>query len=142
MFFDLVMHGIGVCSLDDLALSVLSTVIGRRPEKGWIMIDAGWMALSRDRGTQNQAVDQGYGLACDINGTPYPDVIVEQASQEHGILALRPGSHHSLPELEVGARVRILPNHACATGAQHDTYNVIDSHGDRVSAQWSRMRGW
>lgn len=35
MFFDLVMHGIGVCAIDDIALSVLATVIGNKPEKGW-----------------------------------------------------------------------------------------------------------
>ena len=65
MFFDLVMHGVGVCTTDDIALSVLSTVIGAKPEKGWIMVDAGWMALSRDRGTAAQRVDQGYGLVSD-----------------------------------------------------------------------------
>ncbi|HET6970897.1 MAG TPA: alanine racemase, partial [Phenylobacterium sp.] len=92
MFFDLVMHGIGVCSLDDIAVSVLATVIGRKPEKGWILIDAGWMALSRDRGTASQAIDQRYGVVCDLEGRPYPDLLVAEASQEHGILALRAGS--------------------------------------------------
>lgn len=51
VFFDLVMVGIGVCSVNDIAISVLATVIGHQREKGWILIDAGWMAMSRDRGT-------------------------------------------------------------------------------------------
>ena len=63
MFMDLVMAGLGVCAVDDIAISVLATVIGHQPEKGWIITDAGWMALSRDRGTSAQPVDQGYGLA-------------------------------------------------------------------------------
>ncbi len=142
MFFDLVMHGIGVCAIDDLAISVLTTVIGKKPEKGWILVDAGWMALSRDRGTSNQAVDQGYGIVCDLSGKPYPDLIVDQASQEHGILALRSGSSAELPDLPIGARVRILPNHACATGAQHAGYNVIADGGSEIVAFWPRMRGW
>ena len=50
VFNDLVMAGIGVCGVHDIALSVLGTVIGHQPEKGWTLIDAGWMALSRDRG--------------------------------------------------------------------------------------------
>lgn len=141
MFFDLVMHGIGVCEVDDLAVSVLATVIGTKPEKGWILVDAGWMALSRDRGTSNQAVDQGYGMVCTVDGTPIPDLIVDQASQEHGILALRKGSGAELPDLPIGTRLRILPNHACATGAQHAAYNVI-AGGDEVVATWPRMRGW
>lgn len=142
MFFDLVMHGIGVCGLDDIALSVLATVIGKKPEKGWILVDAGWMATSRDRGTAKQAVDQGYGLVCDLDGKPYPDLIVDQANQEHGILALRAGSGAALPDLPIGARVRILPNHACATGAQHDVYNVIANAGHEIAARWPRIRGW
>jgi D-serine deaminase-like pyridoxal phosphate-dependent protein len=142
MFFDLVMHGIGVCTLDDIAVSVLATVIGRKPEKGWILVDAGWMALSRDRGTASQAVDQRYGVACDLAGRPYPDLLVAEASQEHGILAIRPGSGAPLPDLPIGARLRILPNHACATSAQHDAYSVVRGASPVVEARWARMRGW
>lgn len=142
MFFDLVMHGVGVCSTDDLALSVLSTVIGSRPDKGWIMIDAGWMAMSRDRGTAAQRVDQGYGIVCDPEGRPYPDLIVAHASQEHGTIALRTGSSQVLPDLPVGARVRILPNHACATGSQHERYHVVAGCHGAIEAVWPRIRGW
>lgn len=142
MFFDLVMHGIGVCAIDDIALSVITTVIGRRPEKGWLLTDAGWMALSRDRGTQRHPVDQGYGLVCDIDGAPWADLIVDDASQEHGIVKVRPGSGANLPDLPIGSRVRILPNHACATGAQHERYHVVESGSRAIAAIWPRMRGW
>lgn len=142
MFFDLVMHGVGVCTTDDIAISVLATVIGAKPEKGWILVDAGWMALSRDRGTAAQQVDQGYGLVCDLSGKIYPDLIVAQASQEHGILAIRSGSTHALPDLSIGAKVRILPNHACATASQHELYNVVSGGSDAIEARWPRMRGW
>lgn len=141
MFFDLVMAGIGVCSLDDIALSVLATVIGHQRDKGWIIVDAGWMAMSRDRGTARLAVDQGYGVVCDLAGRPIPDLIMIDANQEHGILAARAGSQIKPPELPVGAMVRILPNHACATGAQHDRYRVVDS-SPTVSAIWPRLQGW
>ncbi|WP_027544582.1 alanine racemase [Bradyrhizobium sp. WSM2254] len=142
MFFDLVMHGVGVCTTDDIAVSVLATVIGTKPERGSILVDAGWMALSRDRGTAAQRVDQGYGLVCDVAGKIYPDLIVSQASQEHGILAIRPGSAHALPNLPIGAKVRILPNHACATASQHELYNVVSAGSDVIEARWPRMRGW
>lgn len=142
MFFDLVMHGIGVCAVDDIAVSVLTTVIGHRVDKGWILTDAGWMAMSRDRGTQKHPVDQGYGLVCALDGTPWRDLIVGDASQEHGILTVRPGSGAALPDLPVGTRLRILPNHACATGAQHDRYHVLDDARTGVAAVLPRMRGW
>ncbi len=142
VFFDLVMAGIGVCSIDDIALSVLTTVIGHQQEKGWILVDAGWMAMSRDRGTASQAVDQGYGLACDADGRPYPGLIMTAANQEHGILSLRPGSTAALPKLPVGAQVRILPNHACATAAQHGQYHVIESDPSAPKTTWIRCSGW
>ncbi|MFO1425730.1 MAG: DSD1 family PLP-dependent enzyme [Steroidobacteraceae bacterium] len=142
VFFDLVMHGIGVCAIDDIALSVLATVIGHRPEKGWLLIDAGWMALSRDRGTARHPVDQGYGVVCDVEGRPLEDLIVVDASQEHGIIGVRPGSAARLPDLAIGSRVRILPNHACATGAQHDAYQVVRTGHRELVANWPRMRGW
>ncbi|TPK27035.1 alanine racemase [Mesorhizobium sp. B2-5-3] len=142
MFFDLVQHGVGVCNRDDIAISVLATVIGSKPEKGWVLVDAGWMALSRDRGTANQQIDQGYGVVCDEKGRVLEDVIVVQASQEHGILAIRAGSGKSMPDLPLGSRVRILPNHACAMAAQHDFYTVVNGDSPRIEARWERMRGW
>lgn len=140
--FDLVMAGLGVCTTDDIAMSVLATVIGHQREKGWILVDAGWMALSRDRGTADQTVDQGYGLACDLEGKPYRDLIVADANQEHGILAVRPGSDAALPELPLGSRVRILPIHACATGAQFDGFHVLGTRARRVQDFWPRFSGW
>lgn len=142
VFFDLVMAGIGTCRIKDIALSVLATVIGHQRDKGWSLIDAGWMAMSQDRGTARQAIDQGYGVVCDLAGNPYPDLIVAQANQEHGIIMVRPGSQRTLPEFTIGHRVRILPNHACATAAQHGAYNVIRGTSVKVEAQWERFGGW
>jgi len=142
VFFDLVMLGVGICQVDDIALSVLATVIGHQHEKGWILIDAGWMAMSQDRGTSKQEVNQGYGLVCDLSGKPYGDIIVADANQEHGIIMVRPGSCATLPDLKIGDRVRILPNHACATGAQHRSYHVVHGASDVVEAEWQRFGGW
>ncbi|MFD8777589.1 DSD1 family PLP-dependent enzyme [Streptomyces sp. NPDC059916] len=145
VFFDLVMAGLGVCQLEDLALSVVVTVIGHRPEYGWIVTDGGWMAMSRDRGTAGQAQDQGYGLVLDLAGNPIPNLVMSAASQEHGTLTARDGA--DLPDLPVGTRLRILPNHACATAAQHRGYHVIDStqptdSAPAIQANWQRISGW
>lgn len=142
VFHDLVMAGIGVCTLDDIAISVVATVIGHRPEKGWIITDAGWMAMSRDRGTGSQAVDQGYGVVTAMDGTPYEDLVVVRTSQEHGTMAIRPGSDARLPDLPVGTRVRVFPNHACATTAQHERYQVFPTGSDAIVAEWEIFRGW
>ncbi len=141
MFYDLVMAGLGVCGVENIALSVLASVIGHQERKGWIITDAGWTALSRDRGTASQAIDQGYGRVGDIDGRPLGDLIVTGASQEHGIIADRSGRPAHGGQLKVGDMVRILPNHACATGAMHDRYQVVDG-GDDVVAVWPRISGW
>jgi D-serine deaminase-like pyridoxal phosphate-dependent protein len=142
VFFDLVMAGIGACMVDEIALSVLATVVGHQRDKGWILVDAGWMAMSQDRGTAKQAIDQGHGLVCDLAGRPYPDLIVAGANQEHGTITSRPGSNATLPDLAIGDRVRILPNHACSTAAQHRSYHVVEGGSEAVQAEWPRFGGW
>lgn len=140
MFQDLVMAGLGVCPVEDIALSVLASVIGHQTDKGWTLTDAGWMAMSRDRGTQALPVDQGYGLVCDERGAPLGDYVVIKASQEHGIVAARPGSGARPLDLPLGARLRVLPNHACATAAQFQGYVLVE--GDRVVGRAARFTGW
>ncbi|MFN9448212.1 MAG: alanine racemase [Rubrivivax sp.] len=144
-FFDLVMAGLGVCRPEHIALSVLTSVIGHQPDKGWVLVDAGWMALSRDRGTQNQAVDQGYGVVCDEHGTPVDGWWVQAANQEHGIITRRDGAaalttHDVTQRFPLGSRLRILPNHACATAAQFSAYRCI-SQG-QLGETWPRFGGW
>ncbi len=141
VFHDLVMAGLGVCSVDDIALTVLATVIGHQRDKGWIVTDAGWMAMSRDRGTASQAVDQGYGLVCDEAGRAFGDLIVSEANQEHGIVSRRDGTPLDTARFPIGTRFRILPNHACATGAQHDAYHVVRG-GPEIIDRWPRFGGW
>jgi threo-3-hydroxy-D-aspartate ammonia-lyase len=141
VFFDLVMQNIGVCESRDIALSVLTTVIGHQKEKGWAIVDAGWMAMSRDRGTQKQHCDFGYGQVCDVHGQPLPGYLLESANQEHGILA-RSGAPDTDIALTfpVGTLLRILPNHACATSAQFPEYQVLE--GEAITATWPRFYGW
>ena len=140
MFQDLVMAGLGVCSVDDIAISVLGSVIGHQREKNWIITDAGWMALSRDRGTARQKVDQGYGLVCDAAGLPMGDLIVADANQEHGIIARRGGGAIDFARFPVASQLRILPNHACATAAQHAEYVVL--RNGAATETWERFSGW
>lgn len=142
VFFDLVMANVGVCTPADVALSVLTTVIGHQPEKGWVITDAGWMAMSRDRGTQRQKTDYGYGAVCDVGGRLIEGLVVSSANQEHGIVSRRDGTADpSLVErFPIGTKLRILPNHACATGAQYPDYHLVAASG--ATQVWPRFHGW
>ena len=141
VFFDLVMRNVGVCSMEELSLSVLTTVIGHQSQKGWAIVDAGWMAMSRDRGTQKQKHDFGYGQVCDETGAPIEGFVLEAANQEHGIVARQGSADMDIAQrFPLGTRLRILPNHACATGAQHPAYQAVLPGGEVQT--WPRFSGW
>ncbi|MGF1667009.1 MAG: alanine racemase [Acidimicrobiia bacterium] len=131
MFMDLFQAGLGVCALDDIAISVLATVIGHRSDGA--IVDAGALALSLDRTTSFQEVDRGFGLVCDLDCAPFGELVVDRVTQEHGVIV-------GGGQLPLGSKVRILPNHACITAAAHDHYRVIDD--GRVIGRWDRITGW
>lgn len=148
-FMDLVMANVGVCTPQDIALSVLATVIGHQADRGWALVDAGWMAMSRDRGTGAQACDYGYGQVCDEQGRVLPGWLMTGANQEHGIVGFDPAQPGAgaaaapadvVQALPVGTRLRILPNHACATAAQFDGYTLLQADGGL--ARWPRWNHW
>ena len=141
MFHDLTMVGLQTCRIEDIAISVLASVIGTQKEKGWIITDAGWMALSRDVSTASQPVDQGYGLVCGIDGRVSEDLIVAETNQEHGILANRFNNPLDYDQFPMGTPLRILPNHACATASMHDRYHLVDGTTE-VFEVWHRFNGW
>lgn len=141
MFNDLVMAGLGVCDISDIAISVLTSLIGHQKRKRWLISDGGWMALSRDGGSASQKTDQGYGLVCNAEGDPLQDLIVSNTSQEHGIITDRQKKELAWETFQIGSMLRILPNHACATAAMHDRYFVTDG-STKIIAVWQRINGW
>lgn len=146
VFNDLVQSNLGVCTLDDIALSVLATVISHKRDTGRVIIDAGGLALSKDHGTASQAIDYGYGQVCDIDGQPLADLRVVDVNQEHGLIAPRDASASAamFAALPIGSRVRVLPNHACMTAAAYDAYYVDASRVTDGAApqRWPRCNGW
>lgn len=133
VFFDRFQQAIGSCGRDDLALSVLASVVSRRDDALWI--DAGTLGLSSERSMD--AFGGGYGEVTAMDGAPFEaDLHVDALNQVHGRVVARAGA---LPDLPVGARLRVWPNHACITAAMYDDYAVVED--DRVVARWPRLRG-
>lgn len=139
VFNDMLMVNLGVCTPDQIAISVLTTVIAHRPERNWLITDSGWMALSADQSTRGQQRDYGFGLVCDIDGNPVDGLTVVGVNQEHGIIGRSDGSVFDLARYPVGTMLRILPIHACATASAYGEYLVIDPAGGPVAC-WPRLK--
>jgi len=139
MFFDLAQLGRQSCSVDQIAISVLSTVISHRPKHNRVLIDAGGIALSKDISANDFVDNTGYGWVFDeLCRERIADLHVASADQEHGFVQ---GTDIPFAELAIGSRVRVLPNHACMTAAAYPCYAVVDGD-DEVIATWSRTGGW
>jgi D-serine deaminase-like pyridoxal phosphate-dependent protein len=139
MFQDLFQAEIGSCEKSDIAVTVLASVIGRNTQAQRILIDAGAIALSKDRSTQSTAHDAGYGEVRDIDNTEtFGKCIIERAYQEHGAASC---SSDVIDRLHIGDKVRVLPNHACLTASTHDRYYVVSGGRDVVDV-WDRVNGW
>jgi D-serine deaminase-like pyridoxal phosphate-dependent protein len=132
VFFDAFQATLGSCSREEVAVSVLTTVVGSYPERGEAIIDAGALALSKDTSPDHLDPNFGYGIVCDLALNPLPARLVA-LSQEHGKLRT------SMP-LQVGTRLRIMPNHSCLTAAMYDRYHLIE--GDEIVDEWRPVRGW
>lgn len=117
---------------DDCAMSVGATVISVYPERREALCDAGAIAMSKDVGPI-----VGYGPV--IAPSSLQGWSLGRTSQEHGILVAPEGKHSSLPE--IGSFVKITPQHACLTAAQHPWFLVVDK-SDTVVDVWVPCKGW
>lgn len=136
VFYDAFQRAIGSCSPEDVAVSVLATVAGCYPERGSLIVDAGALALSKDRGAVHLDPGTGYGEVCDTSLRRLPLRVIA-LSQEHGKVA---GAPAEIARHPVGALLRIVPNHSCLTAAMFDRYVVVE--GGSLVGEWRPVRGW
>jgi D-serine deaminase-like pyridoxal phosphate-dependent protein len=137
IFLDAFQATLGSCAFDDCALTVLASVVHRDAVRRKVIIDAGAIALSKDRGPININPTCGYGRVLDLHGNDL-NLTVGEMSQEHGVLYMDDDS--LFDRLKVGTRVRVLANHSCLTAAQHTHYNVVEA--DNVVDRWQIHTGW
>ena len=130
-FYDFMQVGLGSCAVRDCAVTVLASVVSSRPGDSRCVVDAGALALSKDRGLDwTEPPTLGEVFADYEAGVLSPIARLVALSQEHGILSKR---------RPVGTRARILPNHSCLTAACFDEY--VGVRGDEVVDRWKIWRG-
>ncbi len=137
IFFDAFQATLGSCSFDDCALTVLAAIVHRDFSRRKIVVDAGAIALSKDRGATEIDPDCGYGRVLDLAGNDF-NLRVNNLSQEHGEIEV--GDQELFQRLKVGSRVRILANHSCLTAAQHSHYHVLKD--EQIVDCWEINHGW
>ena len=139
MFWDLAQASRGICKIEEIAISVLASVIGHNHQRKRIIIDAGSLALSKDVSANNFMKEAGYGLVCNPDtGIPFDGLNVSEVHQEHGSIDLE--TIDWFDNFPIGSLVRVLPNHACLTCAAHEKYNVLEN--EQITESWSRTNGW
>jgi D-serine deaminase-like pyridoxal phosphate-dependent protein len=135
VFFDAFQLAIGSCDVDDVAFSVLTTVISVDPDRSRAVIDAGALALSLDRSPTHVDPECGYGLPVTVwDQHPLPGLRLVALTQEHGTLA-GPG----VEALRPGTCIRVVPNHSCLSSACFGRYHVL--RGTEVVDEWQPVRG-
>lgn len=139
VFFDRFQSTVGSCTTDDVAFSILATVLGHYPERRELLVDAGALALSKDEGPAHVDSACGYGAITDLTGRRALEHLrVHSLSQEHGKIAGATAA--DFEALPLGARLRIVPNHSCLSAALFERYHVI--RNDEIVDEWRPVRGW
>uniref|UniRef100_A0A3P9KI79 D-serine dehydratase n=1 Tax=Oryzias latipes TaxID=8090 RepID=A0A3P9KI79_ORYLA len=131
VFYDVQQSIIGSCCLDDVAVRVLTRVIGHCPHRNQLLIDCGWSGISLDGAGK---LSTGYAV---IEG--HPNLKLLSMTQEHGrvepISGLLDYSKYPL-----GSLLTLIPYHSCATAMMHPVYHI---HSDgHLLGKWTPTRGW
>lgn len=137
IFFDAFQATLGSCAASDCALTVLAAIVHRDAARRKVVVDAGAVALSKDRGAVEFDADCGYGRVYDLGGNDL-NLRVGALSQEHGEIFVR--DEATFNNFKVGDRVRILANHSCLTALQHSHYHILDD--GKIVDRWEINRGW
>ncbi len=121
VFLDGTALRLGICTADDLALSVVARVVASNDAH--FIIDAGSKSMSSDRGAHGMG-GAGFGTVVSAEGDGETGLwTLERLSEEHGFVP------HSGRPLPLGSRVRVFPNHSCASIANFDNFVLARADG-------------
>ena len=127
VFYDATQVALGIVPPERCALSVLATVISR-PASDRLILDSGSKALAAER---LSTLTPGFGLIED-----HPELRVERLYEEQAIVC-----SEAPCDIQVGARLRVVPNHACPAANLHSRMFVVDE-GSVVDVWSVAIREW
>ncbi len=119
VYNDVMMVSSGIATWDDCALQVRATVVSV-PTPDRAIVDAGSKVLTRE-----QYYVKDFGRIVE-----YPEAVVGNVSEEHGVLDLS----RSAAKPKVGEVVSIIPNHCCVVSNMMDEVHGV--RDGRVEVTW------
>ncbi|MCA0340908.1 alanine racemase [Allorhizobium pseudoryzae] len=122
VFLDGTALRLGICTADDLALSVVARVVASNDTH--FILDAGSKSMSSDRGAHGMG---GAGFGTVVSAEDDGETgswTLERLSEEHGFVPF------SGRPLALGSRVRVFPNHSCASIANFDHFTLRHANGE------------
>ncbi|XP_076033888.1 D-serine dehydratase-like [Oratosquilla oratoria] len=131
VFLDVQQSTLGSCTYDDIACSVATRVIGHYPHRNQMLIDCGFLGLSKQGWG---CMRTGYGV---FRG--HPNLKLCAMTQEIGFVEPLEGSL-DFAQFPINSLLHILPWHSCATAAMYPYYHVVNQ--GKVTATWKTTRGW
>jgi D-serine deaminase-like pyridoxal phosphate-dependent protein len=122
VFHDMTQVNLGVRGMESCALTVHATVFSKHKNEDGserLFIDSGKKVLTSDGAFRAE----GYGqILYDAgNMVPMPHAVINALSEEHGWVLVRGGS-----TLNVGDRVRVVPNHSCVVVNTQPHMFIVD----------------
>jgi len=119
---------VGLCKEEDIAAKVMTRVKGHYPNKGTMLVDCGFTALSLDgRGKLE------HGAMAVVQD--HPELVFYNMNQEVGYIRAREGETLDYSRYPLGAVLYLYPYHSCATAMQFRDY-VIHEDG-KVKDVWT-----
>lgn len=136
VFLDATAVRLGLATFDDIALSVLTTVISANDR--YFIIDAGSKVLSSDSGAHGTG-GGAYGLAFPLVGSETQLDGFKPSSCSGALRVVRLSEEHGFVEragrdVALGTKLRVVPNHACPVANLAERLTIVSA--DKVIDQW------
>ena len=130
LYYDTTQLRLGSCaSVDDVAVRVITRVVGHYKRSNILLIDAGWTGLSA------QGKERGYGAI-----PKHPELAIVTLKQECGEITTRDGSPLNFESYPIGTILEVAPHHSCAATHQHAECHVVRS--GLILDSWPICKGW
>lgn len=117
VFNDAMQVSFGVCDWKDCAAYVVATVVSKHDNR--IVIDGGSKTFATDvQPGQAPLMLNGFGRIID-----HHEAVFTRMNEEHGVI------EHSIEDIQIGDRIKVIPNHICSTVNLHDYVYFKERNG-------------